>query len=112
MGVFNGLVLVRGRRIVEGGVTVLEEILEAGIELIGVEVEFIAQVGDGDLSMNCLSKMATFSVPEECRRRMLMMNLRWGFANPSGAFFQFRLEQDSTTEACRVTSGNTCVRAL
>src|SRR5271169_6673813 len=35
--------------IVEGGMTVLEELLEPSVELVGVEVELIAQVRDSDL---------------------------------------------------------------
>ena len=46
LGVFDGLGLAA---VVEGEVAVLEELLEPVVELVGVDVEFIAQVGDGDL---------------------------------------------------------------
>jgi len=46
LGVLNGLALAA---VVEGGVTVLEELLEPAVELVGIEAELIAQVGDGDL---------------------------------------------------------------
>ena len=46
LGIFNGLGLAA---VVEGGMAVLEELLEPAIELVGVDVEFIAQVGDGNL---------------------------------------------------------------
>ena len=45
LGVLNGLALAA---VVEGGMTVLEELLEPGVELVGVEVELIAEIGDGD----------------------------------------------------------------
>lgn len=46
-GVLDGLGLAA---VAEGGLAVLEEFLEPGVELLGgVEVEFIAQVRDGDL---------------------------------------------------------------
>jgi hypothetical protein len=45
LGIFEGLGLAA---VVEGGVTVLEELLEPGIDLVGVELKFIAEVGDGD----------------------------------------------------------------
>ena len=34
--------------VVEGVMAVVEELLEPAVELVGVDVEFIAQVGDGD----------------------------------------------------------------
>jgi len=43
---FDGLVLTA---VGERRMAVLEEVFEPGIELVGVEVEFIAQVGDRDL---------------------------------------------------------------
>jgi hypothetical protein len=43
--------------------------------------------------------MATFSGPLKCRRVLLMGNLRWGYTNPTGAFFQFRLRQDTCGQA-------------
>ena len=46
LGVLGGLGLAA---VVEGGVAVLEELLEPVVELVGVDVEFIAEVGDGDL---------------------------------------------------------------
>ena len=46
LGVFDGLGLAA---IGEGEVAVLEELFEPVVELVGVDVEFIAQVGDGDL---------------------------------------------------------------
>ena len=46
LGVLDGLGLAA---IVEGGMTVLEELLEPGVELVGVEAELIAQVRNGDL---------------------------------------------------------------
>ena len=46
LSVFDGLGLTT---IVEGGVAVLEEFLEPAVELVGIDVEFIAEVGDGDL---------------------------------------------------------------
>ena len=46
LGVFGGLGFAA---VVEGGVAVLEELLEPGVELGGIEVEFIAKVGNRDL---------------------------------------------------------------
>ena len=46
VGVFDGLGLAA---VVEGGVAVLEELLEPAIDLVGVEAEFIAQIRDGNL---------------------------------------------------------------
>jgi len=46
LGIFDGLGLAA---IVEGGMAVLEELLEPAIELIRIGFEFIAQVGNGDL---------------------------------------------------------------
>ncbi len=46
LGVLDGLALAA---VVEGEVAVLEELFEPAVELVGVEVEFIAEVGDGDL---------------------------------------------------------------
>ena len=46
LGVFDGLGLAA---VVEGGLTVLEEVLEPAVKLVGINVEFIAQVGDRDL---------------------------------------------------------------
>ena len=46
LGVFGGLGLAA---VVEGGVSVLEELLEPRVELGGVKVVFLTQVGDGDL---------------------------------------------------------------
>ena len=46
LSVFDGLGLAA---VVEGGLAVLEELLEPGVDLVGVELEFIAEVGDGDL---------------------------------------------------------------
>ena len=43
LGVLDGLGLAA---VVEGGVAVLEELLEPAVELSGVDVEFIAQVGN------------------------------------------------------------------
>ncbi len=50
LGVLDGLALAA---VVEGGMAVLEELLEPGVELGGVDVEFIAQVGNGTLSSRC-----------------------------------------------------------
>src|SRR5450432_103954 len=46
LGVFDGLGLAA---IVESGMAVLEELLEPAVELVGIDVEFIAQVGDRNL---------------------------------------------------------------
>ena len=46
LGVLDGLGLAA---VVEGEVAVLEELLEPAVELVGIDVEFIAEVGDGDL---------------------------------------------------------------
>ena len=46
LSVFDGLGLAA---IVEGGMAILEELLEPAVELIGIDVEFIAQVGDRNL---------------------------------------------------------------
>ena len=46
LGRFDGL----GRpAVVEGGVVVLEELLEPGVKLVGADVVLIAEVGNGDL---------------------------------------------------------------
>ena len=63
LGVLDGLGLAA---VVEGGVAVLEKFLEPAVELVGVEVVFIAQVGNRDLIDEiCLLRMATFSVPSK-----------------------------------------------
>jgi len=46
IGVLDSLALAT---IVEGGVAVLEELLEPAVDLIGIEAKFIAQVRDRDL---------------------------------------------------------------
>lgn len=46
LGIFDGLGF---SAIVEGGVPVVEELFEPGVDLVWVEPEFIAKVGDGDL---------------------------------------------------------------
>jgi hypothetical protein len=63
LGVLGGLALAA---IVEGSVPVLEELLEPGMDLVRIEVELIAQIGDGDLLEQMpFSRMATFSAPEK-----------------------------------------------
>ena len=94
LGVLDGLALAA---VGEGEMAVLEELLEPVVELVGVEVEFIAEVGDGDL---------VDEVPFEdgdllgARRNddaaCSWWNLRSGYANPNGAFFQIRLRQNKT----------------
>src|SRR5258708_6800424 len=46
LSVFDSLGLAA---IVEGSMAVLEELLEPAVELVGIDVEFIAEVGDRDL---------------------------------------------------------------
>ena len=46
VGILDSLALAA---IVEGGMAVLEKLFEPGVDLVGVEAEFIAQVRDGDL---------------------------------------------------------------
>src|SRR5580698_1235819 len=43
LGLLFGLGLAA---VVEGGVAVLEELLEPAVELVGVDVEFVAQIGN------------------------------------------------------------------
>src|SRR5450631_1779634 len=46
LSVFDGLGLAA---VVESGMAVLEELLEPAVELVGIDVEFIAQVGNRNL---------------------------------------------------------------
>src|SRR2546430_4620086 len=46
LGILDGLALAA---VVEGGMAVLEELLEPAVELVRIDVEFIAQVRDRDL---------------------------------------------------------------
>src|ERR1700734_260802 len=46
LGLLFGLGLAA---VVEGGVAVLEELLEPAVDLVGIDVEFVAQVGNRDL---------------------------------------------------------------
>jgi hypothetical protein len=45
----------------------------------------------GTFSTRWRLRMATFSVPEKCRRVLLMVVLRSGYTNPTGPVFQIRL---------------------
>ena len=49
LGILDGPGLAARAAVGEGQVAVLEEFLEPVVELVGVNVEFIAQVGDRDL---------------------------------------------------------------
>jgi hypothetical protein len=71
LGIFDGLGLAA---VVEGGLAVLEELLEPGVELVGVELEFVAQVRDRDLVDEVTFEDGDpFSAPEKCRRCLFTM---------------------------------------
>jgi len=44
LGVFGGLGVAA---VIEGGMSVFEELFEPVVDLVGVDVEFVAEVGDG-----------------------------------------------------------------
>ncbi len=46
LGIFVGLGLTS---VIEGGLAVLEELLEPAIDLVGMELELIAKIGNGNL---------------------------------------------------------------
>jgi hypothetical protein len=58
LGLFFGLGLAA---IVEGGVVVLEELLEAQVDLIEADVEFVARVGNRDLLEGWCLRRTTIS---------------------------------------------------
>jgi hypothetical protein len=44
---------------------VFEELPGPAGELVGIELELVAEIGDGNLAEECRLRMAIFSVPEK-----------------------------------------------
>jgi hypothetical protein len=98
LGVIAGLGLAT---VGEGEVAVLEELFEPVVELVGVDVELIAQVRNGDLVDEVPFEDGDLLGVEEITTLLAHGEPPLGLYNPDGVFFQIRLRQNKTKSISR-----------